>query len=129
MRMCCLRDQWTCTHCPLHVSLQDARRSRLPILRRASQPAGDVSRPPAPEDLVTQLQGQVLELQGELTEFKVRNRQLQQKLILAEAMMEGRPAPDETLLKGERQEKRVLCERDRRAIELLEASACCLELQ
>ncbi|XP_039090553.1 CDK5 regulatory subunit-associated protein 2 isoform X3 [Hyaena hyaena] len=83
------------------VSLFDARRSRLPILRRASQPAGDVSRPPAPQDLVTQLQGQVLELQGELTEFKVRNRQLQQKLILAEAMMEGRPAPDETLLKAQ----------------------------
>uniref|UniRef100_A0A673UDE6 CDK5 regulatory subunit-associated protein 2 n=1 Tax=Suricata suricatta TaxID=37032 RepID=A0A673UDE6_SURSU len=78
---------------------RDARRSRLPILMKASRSLEDVYRLPAPQDLVTQLQGRVLELQGELTEFKVRNRRLQQKLTLAEAMMEGRPAPDETLLK------------------------------
>ncbi|XP_045325535.1 CDK5 regulatory subunit-associated protein 2 isoform X14 [Leopardus geoffroyi] len=79
---------------------RDAKKSRLPILIKASRSLGNVYRLPATQELVTQLQGQVLELQGELTELKVRNRQLRQKLILAEAMTEGRPAPDKTLLKG-----------------------------
>ncbi|XP_045325527.1 CDK5 regulatory subunit-associated protein 2 isoform X6 [Leopardus geoffroyi] len=78
---------------------RDAKKSRLPILIKASRSLGNVYRLPATQELVTQLQGQVLELQGELTELKVRNRQLRQKLILAEAMTEGRPAPDKTLLK------------------------------
>ncbi|XP_040338062.1 CDK5 regulatory subunit-associated protein 2 isoform X5 [Herpailurus yagouaroundi] len=79
---------------------KDAKKSRLPILIKASRSLGNVYRLPATQELVTQLQGQVLELQGELKELKVRNRQLRQKLILAEAMTEGRPAPDKTLLKG-----------------------------
>uniref|UniRef100_A0A667H5I1 CDK5 regulatory subunit-associated protein 2 n=1 Tax=Lynx canadensis TaxID=61383 RepID=A0A667H5I1_LYNCA len=78
---------------------KDAKKSRLPILIKASRSLGNVYRLPATQELVTQLQGQVLELQGELKELKVRNRQLRQKLILAEAMTEGRPAPDKTLLK------------------------------
>ncbi|XP_043422189.1 CDK5 regulatory subunit-associated protein 2 isoform X4 [Prionailurus bengalensis] len=79
---------------------KDAKKSRLPILIKASRSLGNVYRLPATQELVTQLQGQVLQLQGELKELKVRNRQLRQKLILAEAMTEGRPAPDKTLLKG-----------------------------
>ncbi|XP_053060684.1 CDK5 regulatory subunit-associated protein 2 isoform X3 [Acinonyx jubatus] len=78
---------------------KDAKKSRLPILIKASRSLGNVYRLPATQELVTQLQGQVLELQGELKELKVRNRQLRQKLILAEAMTEGRPAPDKMLLK------------------------------
>ncbi|XP_042769875.1 CDK5 regulatory subunit-associated protein 2 isoform X6 [Panthera leo] len=80
---------------------KDAKKSRLPILIKASRSLGKVYRLPATQELVTQLQGQVLELQGELKELKVRNRQLRQKLILAEAMTEGRPAPDKTLLKAQ----------------------------
>ncbi|XP_046924613.1 CDK5 regulatory subunit-associated protein 2 isoform X7 [Lynx rufus] len=80
---------------------KDAKKSRLPILIKASRSLGNVYRLPATQELVTQLQGQVLELQGELKELKVRNRQLRQKLILAEAMTEGRPAPDKTLLKAQ----------------------------
>uniref|UniRef100_A0A8C9JJA1 CDK5 regulatory subunit-associated protein 2 n=1 Tax=Panthera tigris altaica TaxID=74533 RepID=A0A8C9JJA1_PANTA len=80
---------------------EDAKKSRLPILIKASRSLGNVYRLPATQELVTQLQGQVLELQGELKELKVRNRQLRQKLILAEAMTEGRPAPDKTLLKAQ----------------------------
>lgn len=62
---------------------------------------------PATQGVMARLQGQILELQGELKEFKTRNKQLHQKLILAEAMMEGRPAPEPTLLNGEHQEKRL----------------------
>lgn len=96
------------------MSPQDAKKSRLPILIKASRSLGNVYRLPATQELVTQLQGQVLELQGELKELKVRNRQLRQKLILAEAMTEGRPAPDKTLLKGKHREKCVLHARDKR---------------
>ncbi|XP_019503803.1 PREDICTED: CDK5 regulatory subunit-associated protein 2 isoform X1 [Hipposideros armiger] len=78
---------------------KDAKKSRLPILIKPSRSVGSVCQLPATPELVAQLQGQILELQGELKEFKARNKQLHQKLILAEAMMEGRPVPDKTLLK------------------------------
>lgn len=54
----------------------------------------------------------MVQLQGELKEFKICNKQLHQKLILAEAMMEERPAPDKTLLKGKHQGKCILRELD-----------------
>ncbi|XP_024906227.1 CDK5 regulatory subunit-associated protein 2 isoform X6 [Pteropus alecto] len=79
---------------------KDAKKSRLPILVKPSRSSGSVSRTPAMQEVVAQLQGQILELQEELKEFKTRNKQLHQKLILAEAVMEGRPAPDKTLPKG-----------------------------
>ncbi|XP_023611703.1 CDK5 regulatory subunit-associated protein 2 isoform X6 [Myotis lucifugus] len=88
--------------CPLsfpHGADKDARKSRLPILIKPSQSLGSVYRLPATQEVVAQLQAQILELQGELKEFKIRNKQLHQKLILAEAMMEGSPAPDKTLQK------------------------------
>ncbi|XP_024906226.1 CDK5 regulatory subunit-associated protein 2 isoform X5 [Pteropus alecto] len=78
---------------------KDAKKSRLPILVKPSRSSGSVSRTPAMQEVVAQLQGQILELQEELKEFKTRNKQLHQKLILAEAVMEGRPAPDKTLPK------------------------------
>lgn len=82
------------------VSLQEAKKSRLPIPIKPSRSLGNVYRLPVTQEMVAQLQGQILELQGELKEFKIRNKQLHQKLILAEAMMEGRPAPDKTVQKG-----------------------------
>ncbi|XP_072583620.1 CDK5 regulatory subunit-associated protein 2 isoform X8 [Vulpes vulpes] len=76
---------------------KDAKKSRLPILIKPSRSLGNVYRLPATQEVVAQLQGQILELQGELKEFKICNKQLHQKLILAEAMMEERPAADRTL--------------------------------
>lgn len=93
-------DQRRCIHCPVCVSLQDAKKSRLPILIKPSRSLGNVYRLPATQEVVAQLQGQILELQGELKEFKICNKQLHQKLILAEAMMEERPAADKTLQEG-----------------------------
>lgn len=109
-----LWDQKTCTHCCICVCFQDAKKSRLPILIKPSWSVGSVYQLPATQELVAQLQGQILELQGELKEFKARNKQLHQKLILAESMMEGRPAPDKTLLKGKYLEKCIPCELDER---------------
>ncbi|XP_034520296.1 CDK5 regulatory subunit-associated protein 2 isoform X9 [Ailuropoda melanoleuca] len=80
---------------------KDVKKSRLPVLLKPSRSLGNVYRLPAGQEVVAQLQGQILELQGELKEFKIRNKQLHQKLILAEAMMEGRPAADETLQKAQ----------------------------
>ncbi|XP_032162922.1 CDK5 regulatory subunit-associated protein 2 isoform X4 [Mustela erminea] len=78
---------------------REAKKSRLPILIKPSRSLGNVYQIPVTQQVVAQLQGQVLELQGELKEFKIRNKQLHQKLILAEAVTEGRPAPDKTLQK------------------------------
>ncbi|XP_042098728.1 CDK5 regulatory subunit-associated protein 2 isoform X18 [Ovis aries] len=79
---------------------KDAKKSRLPVLIKPSRSLGSVCRLPASQEAVAHLQAQVLKLQGELKELKIRNKQLHQKLILAEAMTEGRPAPEEALPKG-----------------------------
>ncbi|XP_057404337.1 CDK5 regulatory subunit-associated protein 2 isoform X5 [Balaenoptera acutorostrata] len=73
---------------------KDVKKSRLPILIKPSRSLGSVCRLPAPQEVVAQQQ-------GELKEFKIRNKQRHQKLILAEAVMEGRPAPDKALLKAQ----------------------------
>ncbi|XP_028690742.2 CDK5 regulatory subunit-associated protein 2 isoform X13 [Macaca mulatta] len=80
---------------------EEAKKSRLPILIKPSQSLRNTYRLPATQEVVTQLQSQILELQGELKEFKTCNKQLHQKLILAEAMMEGRPTPDKMLLNAQ----------------------------
>ncbi|KAM5184903.1 CDK5 regulatory subunit-associated protein 2 isoform 5-T5 [Callospermophilus lateralis] len=80
------------------ASHKDTKKSRLPILIKPSRSLGNVYHLPATQGVIARLQGQILELQGELKEFKTRNKQLHQKLILAEAMMEGRPKPDPMLL-------------------------------
>ncbi|XP_016870412.1 CDK5 regulatory subunit-associated protein 2 isoform X6 [Homo sapiens] len=80
---------------------EEAKKSRLPILIKPSRSLGNMYRLPATQEVVTQLQSQILELQGELKEFKTCNKQLHQKLILAEAVMEGRPTPDKTLLNAQ----------------------------
>uniref|UniRef100_A0A8C2P537 CDK5 regulatory subunit-associated protein 2 n=1 Tax=Capra hircus TaxID=9925 RepID=A0A8C2P537_CAPHI len=79
---------------------KDAKKSRLPVLIKPSQSLGSACRLPASQEAVAHLQAQVLKLQGELKELKIHNKQLHQKLILAEAMTEGRPAPEEALPKG-----------------------------
>ncbi|XP_032490673.1 CDK5 regulatory subunit-associated protein 2 isoform X7 [Phocoena sinus] len=71
---------------------KDVKKSRLPILIKASRSLGSVCQLPAPQEVVAQQQ-------GELKEFKIHNKQRHQKLILAEAVMEGRPAPEKALLK------------------------------
>ncbi|XP_044796461.2 CDK5 regulatory subunit-associated protein 2 isoform X3 [Bubalus bubalis] len=80
---------------------RDAKKSRLPVLIKPSQSLGGVCRLPASQEAVAHLQAQVLKLQGELKELKIRNKQLHQKLILAETMTEGRPAPEEVLPKAQ----------------------------
>lgn len=86
------------------VYFQDVKKSRLPILIKASRPLGSVCQLPAPQEVVAQQQ-------GELKEFKIHNKQRHQKLILAETVMEGRPAPEKALLKGKHQGNRILCEK------------------
>ncbi|KAM9700257.1 CDK5 regulatory subunit-associated protein 2 isoform 4-T4 [Dama dama] len=81
---------------------RDAKKSRLPVLIKPSQSLGSVCRPPASQEVVAHLQAELLKLQGELKELKIRNKQLHQKLILVEAMTEGRPAPEEALPKAQR---------------------------
>ncbi|XP_012577010.1 PREDICTED: CDK5 regulatory subunit-associated protein 2 isoform X2 [Condylura cristata] len=83
--------------CP-RASNRDAKKSRLPILLKPSRSLRSVTQLPATQTVVAQLQGHILELQEELAEFQIRNKQLHQKLVLAEAAMEGRPAPDNVLL-------------------------------
>nr|XP_033714371.1 CDK5 regulatory subunit-associated protein 2 isoform X4 [Tursiops truncatus] len=73
---------------------KDMKKSRLPILIKASRPLGSVCQLPAPQEVVAQQQ-------GELKEFKIHNKQRHQKLILAETVMEGRPAPEKALLKAQ----------------------------
>uniref|UniRef100_A0A8C5UP83 CDK5 regulatory subunit-associated protein 2 n=1 Tax=Microcebus murinus TaxID=30608 RepID=A0A8C5UP83_MICMU len=80
---------------------RDAKKSRLPILVKPSRSLGSAYYLPGTQEVVAQLQGQILKLQGELKEFKTRNKQLHRKLILAEALMEGRPTSDTTLLNAQ----------------------------
>ncbi|XP_049629750.1 CDK5 regulatory subunit-associated protein 2 [Suncus etruscus] len=86
-------------HQPEHLQKmqgrQDAKKSRLPVPIKPSWSLGSVSQLPDTQAVEAQLQGQILELQAELKEFKLRNKQLHHQLILAEAMMEGRPAADQ----------------------------------
>lgn len=59
---------------------------------------------PASLEVVAQLQGHVLELQRELKEYKTYNKELHDKLLLAEAMIEGMAIPNPELLNGKHQE-------------------------
>ncbi|XP_058158463.1 CDK5 regulatory subunit-associated protein 2 isoform X3 [Dasypus novemcinctus] len=77
---------------------KDTKKSRLPILIKPSRSLGSVYHLPATQEMVAQLQDQIVELQRELKEFKTRNKQLHQKLILTEAILEVGPTPDKTLL-------------------------------
>ncbi|CAO2587864.1 CDK5 regulatory subunit-associated protein 2 [Lemmus lemmus] len=76
---------------------KDAEKTELMIQLKASELLENVYDLPASAEVVAQLQGQVLELQGELKEYKRRNKKLHDKLILAEAMMEGMTIPNPVL--------------------------------
>ncbi|XP_075416523.1 CDK5 regulatory subunit-associated protein 2 isoform X2 [Tenrec ecaudatus] len=80
---------------------KEAKKSRLPILMKPARSLGSVHQLAATPVVEAQLQGQVMELQRELQEFKTANKQLHQKLLLAEAMVEGRPPLDRTLLSAQ----------------------------
>ncbi|XP_032107333.1 CDK5 regulatory subunit-associated protein 2 isoform X3 [Sapajus apella] len=80
---------------------REAKKSRLPILIKPSGSSGNMYHLPGTQEVVAQLQNQILELQGELKELKTCNEQLHQKLILAEAMEDGRPTPDKMLLNAQ----------------------------
>ncbi|XP_057640796.1 CDK5 regulatory subunit-associated protein 2 isoform X3 [Chionomys nivalis] len=77
---------------------KDAEKTELMIKLKASELLENVYDLPASQEVVAQLQVQVLELQGELKECKTRNKKLHDKLILAEAMMEGMTIPNPVLL-------------------------------
>ncbi|XP_075801916.1 CDK5 regulatory subunit-associated protein 2 isoform X4 [Microtus pennsylvanicus] len=77
---------------------KDAEKTELMIKLKASELLENVYDLPASQEVVAQLQIQVLELQGELKECKTRNKKLHDKLILAEAMMEGMTIPNPVLL-------------------------------
>ncbi|GAB1288590.1 CDK5 regulatory subunit-associated protein 2 [Apodemus speciosus] len=72
---------------------EDAEKKGLLIQLNTPELLENLYNLPASQEVVAQLQGQVLELQRELKEFKTRNKQLRDKLILAEAMMEGMAVP------------------------------------
>lgn len=104
------------------VYFQDAKKSRLPVPIKPSWSSGSMSQLPDTQALVAQLQGQILELQAELKEFKIRNKQLHHQLILAEAMMEGRPAADQTPPNGKQLRNKLYTHQPVGSI----ATACCV---
>ncbi|KAL6044779.1 hypothetical protein STEG23_019227, partial [Scotinomys teguina] len=67
---------------------KDAEKTGLLIQLKTSELLENKCDLPASPEVVAQLQGQVLELQGKLKECKACNKQLHDKLMLAEAMME-----------------------------------------
>ncbi|XP_076790900.1 CDK5 regulatory subunit-associated protein 2 isoform X2 [Arvicanthis niloticus] len=76
----------------------DAEKTNLLIQLKTPELLENLYNLPASQEVVAQLQGQVLELQRELKEFKTRNKQLCEKLILAETMMEGMAVPNSVLV-------------------------------
>ncbi|XP_031233530.1 CDK5 regulatory subunit-associated protein 2 isoform X2 [Mastomys coucha] len=76
----------------------DAERTDLLVELKTPELLENLYNLPASQEVVAQLRGQVLELQRELKEFKTRNKQLHDKLILAEAVMEGMEVPNSALV-------------------------------
>uniref|UniRef100_A0A5F8GYJ7 CDK5 regulatory subunit-associated protein 2 n=1 Tax=Monodelphis domestica TaxID=13616 RepID=A0A5F8GYJ7_MONDO len=74
------------------------KKSRLPILLKPSRSLGSINLNSAPQETVLYLQNQVAELHGELKECKIRDKHLQQKLSLTEALIEEKPVQDKLLL-------------------------------
>ncbi|XP_051019193.1 CDK5 regulatory subunit-associated protein 2 isoform X1 [Acomys russatus] len=76
----------------------DAEKTDLLIQLKTSELLENVYDLPASPEMVAQLQSQVLELRGKLKESKTRNKQLHDKLVLAEAMLEGMAVPSPALM-------------------------------
>ncbi|XP_060237202.1 CDK5 regulatory subunit-associated protein 2 isoform X5 [Meriones unguiculatus] len=79
---------------------KDAEKTGLLFQVKTSELLENTYDLPVSPEVVAQLRSQVLELQRELKEFKTRNKQLHDKLILAEAIMEGMAVPNPTLVNG-----------------------------
>uniref|UniRef100_A0A5F8GH71 CDK5 regulatory subunit-associated protein 2 n=1 Tax=Monodelphis domestica TaxID=13616 RepID=A0A5F8GH71_MONDO len=77
---------------------KSTKKSRLPILLKPSRSLGSINLNSAPQETVLYLQNQVAELHGELKECKIRDKHLQQKLSLTEALIEEKPVQDKLLL-------------------------------
>uniref|UniRef100_A0A5F8G7P9 CDK5 regulatory subunit-associated protein 2 n=1 Tax=Monodelphis domestica TaxID=13616 RepID=A0A5F8G7P9_MONDO len=80
------------------LSSISTKKSRLPILLKPSRSLGSINLNSAPQETVLYLQNQVAELHGELKECKIRDKHLQQKLSLTEALIEEKPVQDKLLL-------------------------------
>ncbi|KAL1776267.1 CDK5 regulatory subunit-associated protein 2 isoform X2 [Sigmodon hispidus] len=74
---------------------KDAEKTDLLLQLKTSELLENMHDLPSPE--VAHLQGQVLKLQEELKEYKTHNKQLHDKLILVEAMMEKMTMPNNVL--------------------------------
>ncbi|XP_007647098.1 CDK5 regulatory subunit-associated protein 2 isoform X2 [Cricetulus griseus] len=79
---------------------KDAEKTGLLIQLKTSELLENMYALPASLEVVAQLQGHVLELQRELKEYKTYNKELHDKLLLAEAMIEGMAIPNPELLNG-----------------------------
>ncbi|KAL1776266.1 CDK5 regulatory subunit-associated protein 2 [Sigmodon hispidus] len=77
---------------------KDAEKTDLLLQLKTSELLENMHDLPSPE--VAHLQGQVLKLQEELKEYKTHNKQLHDKLILVEAMMEKMTMPNNVLQNG-----------------------------
>ncbi|MEJ1282821.1 CDK5 regulatory subunit associated protein 2 [Cricetulus griseus] len=77
---------------------KDAEKTGLLIQLKTSELLENMYALPASLEVVAQLQGHVLELQRELKEYKTYNKELHDKLLLAEAMIEGMAIPNPELL-------------------------------
>uniref|UniRef100_F7GLC9 CDK5 regulatory subunit-associated protein 2 n=1 Tax=Monodelphis domestica TaxID=13616 RepID=F7GLC9_MONDO len=86
---------------------KSTKKSRLPILLKPSRSLGSINLNSAPQETVLYLQNQVAELHGELKECKIRDKHLQQKLSLTEALIEEKPVQDKLLLNAEPSSKAV----------------------
>ena len=111
------------------MCFQDAEKTELVMKLKASELLENVYDLPASQEVVAQLQVQVLELQGELKECKTRNKKLHDKLILAEAMMEGMTIPNPVLLNGKHQENVFSMSWVSGPQNCLKCSSYCSELQ
>ncbi|XP_043839766.1 CDK5 regulatory subunit-associated protein 2 isoform X2 [Dromiciops gliroides] len=86
---------------------KSTKKSRLPIPLKSSRSLGSVNLNSATQETVVYLQNQIAELHGDLKECKIRNKHLQQKLSLTEALIEERPMQDKLLLNAEPSSKAV----------------------
>ncbi|XP_051835485.1 CDK5 regulatory subunit-associated protein 2 isoform X1 [Antechinus flavipes] len=86
---------------------KSTKKSRLPIPLKSSRSLGSVNLNSSTQETMVYLQNQIAELHGHLKECSIRNKHLQQKLSLTEALIEERPMQDKLLLNAEPSSKAV----------------------
>ncbi|XP_074149016.1 CDK5 regulatory subunit-associated protein 2 isoform X4 [Sminthopsis crassicaudata] len=93
---------------PLQSTIhKSTKKSRLPIPLKSSRSLGSVNLNSSTQETMVYLQNQIAELHGHLKECSIRNKHLQQKLSLTEALIEERPMQDKLLLHAEPSSKAV----------------------